>query len=157
MENLIQRIFSRFRNLNLRVLIDDLRHGNVERGRWVRRIVGSSTLCPLAHGWQMGCNLITPEDSVCRATGASNADVLHFVAMWDESRISGATMLAVLESIWEERQADADAVQAVLEDPILRPMSPAEAAYWQAAYDAAEAVPLSAERIQEIVDYAVGR
>ena len=110
--NLIPAIFSRFRDLNLITLIQNLRQGRVARGDWV----DGSKLCPLAHGAPdsrivSGCNDAT--DAVCVQPLAG-----QFLNLWDGELLSDAALLTELNLLWRERRADADAVQGVLTAPV---------------------------------------
>src|SRR5438105_69103 len=46
----VSQVFAHFQNLNLRVLIEDLRRGQVTRGNWSF----ANDLCPLSHGMPNG-------------------------------------------------------------------------------------------------------
>src|SRR5690242_17555738 len=46
----VRQVFAHFQNLNLRVLIEDLRRGQVTRGNWAF----ADDLCPMAHGMPSG-------------------------------------------------------------------------------------------------------
>ncbi|MCI0684496.1 MAG: hypothetical protein L0Y71_20480 [Gemmataceae bacterium] len=113
MNALIPAIFSRFRDLNLITLIQNLRLGRAARGDWLV----NGNLCPLAHG--------LPDSQV--AAGAcddlvdalcGNAPVRQFLTMWDGELLSDADLLTELCILWRERRDDADAVQGVLTAPL---------------------------------------
>jgi hypothetical protein len=117
-------VFGHFQNLNLLVLLQDVREGRTARQAWLS--VGS-LLCPVAHGMpgdvqvqtlqalgqtaelHVGCNY------AARHMSADPEAVLQFVSSWDADALSNDTLLCVLEEIWRERLADAEAVQELLQ------------------------------------------
>jgi len=110
---LIPAIFSRFRDLNLITLIQNLRQGRVARGDWLR----DGRLCPLAHGF--------PDGRVATGACDDTADAVcvqpllsQFLNLWDGELLSDAALLTELCILWRERRADADAVQGVLTAPL---------------------------------------
>jgi hypothetical protein len=118
----IHRVFGHFQNLNLLVLLEDLRAGHTAHGAWIR----GDSLCPLAHGMPDG-QLVsdlqylahTAEmDRSCRYAarhlGATPEQLLQFIGRWDENALTADWLIRQLESLWAERLADADAVQSVL-------------------------------------------
>jgi hypothetical protein len=119
----IRSIFSRFQNLNLLALMHDLADDQVARRSWS----SAGVLCPVAHGLaegkqvqqltelgqaadlQAGCGYAAGQ------LGAEPAEVLRFVHYWDEGLVRSATLLQELRDLWQERLADACAVQDVLQ------------------------------------------
>jgi hypothetical protein len=118
----VRQVFTHFQNLNLRVLIDDLRRGQVTRGNWSF----AEDLCPVAHGLPSGqavgllryLSQAADLPRACRQaaeeTGVPPRYIERFVLSWDSGTMSPEWLLGQLEAIWAERQADADAVQCVL-------------------------------------------
>jgi len=116
-----RNLFARFQNLNLLVLIQDLRRGLIGRGNWL----AGARLCPVAHGMADGAavdhleylNYARNLDAACafaaRELGMSDAEVSDFVHCWDEAPAIG-WLLDELEQMWEERLQDAEAMQDVL-------------------------------------------
>ena len=114
-------LFARFQNLNLLVLIQDLRRGLAARGNWL----SLDRLCPVAHGMADGAkvehleylnharNFHTACDFAARELAISGDAVSDFVRRWDDSPAT-TWLLDELEQIWLERLADAEAVQSVL-------------------------------------------
>jgi hypothetical protein len=125
-----RQVFSHFQNLNLRVLIDNLRFGQVTRGNWSF----ADDLCPVAHGMPTGHSVgllryLSQAVDLPRAcyqaaeeTGVPSRFIERFVLSWDSGAMSPEWLLGQLEAIWAERLADADAVQCVLADsaPLLQ-------------------------------------
>jgi hypothetical protein len=120
---LVRTLFGRFQNLNLLVLREDLRRGDVAHGDWA----SIGTLCPLAHGLSAGrlvgelrrlSQAINLEEACCAAAkclGVLPIEVYHFVREWDDSGRLGVARLAQrLDELWAERLADADCVQDIL-------------------------------------------
>ena len=120
--SIVRQVFSHFQNLNLRVLIEDLRRGRVTRGNWSF----ADDLCPVAHGLPSGQTVKSLRylsqavdlPRACRQA-AQDMGVLprfleRFVLSWDAGGMSHEWLLDQLESIWNERQADADAVQNII-------------------------------------------
>ena len=116
-------VFDYFQNLNLLVLLEDLRHGQTARGSWIT----GSLLCPIAHGLgdaeivadmrylQEAAPLPRSCDYAARRLGADPESVYRFVIDWDRGRIAPERLREQLEAIWRERVEDAAAVQEVLE------------------------------------------
>jgi len=119
---MVRQVFSHFQNLNLRVLIEDLRRGLVTRGNWSFE----DDLCPVAHGLTSGATVkvlryLSQAVDLPRACqraaqemGVPPRFLERFVLSWDTGGISQEWLLEQLEGIWSERQADADAVQIVI-------------------------------------------
>jgi hypothetical protein len=120
---LIQSVFGHFQNLNLLVLIDDLRRDRITRRAWA----SGRDLCPVAHGMPLGqlvsdlryfgqipAKLERACDYAARQLGADPAEVYQFVELWDSNTFSSTWLLWQLKLIWRERRADADAVQKVI-------------------------------------------
>jgi hypothetical protein len=123
----VRQVFAHFQNLNLRVLMEDLRRGLVTRGNWSF----VDDLCPVAHGMPTGqtvgllrylsqaidlpraCRLAAQE------TGVPARYIERFVISWDCGDMSAEWLLAQLQMIWAERLADADAVQGLVSHPRL--------------------------------------
>ena len=118
----VREVFAHFQNLNLRVLMEDLRRGLVYRGDWAF----DNHLCPVAHGLAGGQSvsllryLSQAVDlqhacwSAADGLGAPPGAIERFVDIWDGGSISHEWLLAELEAIWRERQEDADAMQEFL-------------------------------------------
>src|SRR5260370_33955823 len=121
----IQGVFGHFQNLNLLVLLDDLRCERVTHHTWST----GKNLCPVAHGMPSGqlvsdlrylgqtAKLERACDYAARHLAGRRADpatVHRFVELWDSHTFSTTWLLWQLKLIWRERQADADAVQEVL-------------------------------------------
>src|SRR5262249_55416056 len=116
-------VFGHFENLNLLALIEDLRAGRTARSAWL----SGSLLCPVAHGLPRGQHVRdllalgqTDElgagcDFAARQLRADPDDVLRFVRAWDEDALDTRSLLRQLVELWDERRADADAVQCVLD------------------------------------------
>ena len=119
---IIQSVFGHFQNLNLLVLLDDLRRERVTHDAWA----AGKLLCPIAHGMPFGqlvsdlrylgqtAKLERACDYAARQLGADPANVHRFVELWDSHTFSTDWLLEQLERMWQERQADADAVQEVI-------------------------------------------
>jgi hypothetical protein len=119
----VQAVFGHFQNLNLLALLHDLRAGRTAHQAWL----SGSLLCPVAHGLPTGsqvrelsamgqaAELSQGCKFAARLLGACPHDVLRFVRFWDEGEVRGPGLLRQLEEVWEERLADAEAVQEVLE------------------------------------------
>jgi hypothetical protein len=120
----IHSVFGHFQNLNLLVLLDDLRRERVTHDAWST----GKHLCPVAHGMPFGqmvsdlcylgqtAKLARACDYAARQLGADPASVRRFVELWDAHLISPDWLLWQLESMWNERQADADAVQEIISE-----------------------------------------
>jgi hypothetical protein len=119
---ILQGVFGHFQNLNLLVLLDDLRRERVTHNAWA----AGKLLCPIAHGMPFGqlvsdlrylgqtAKLERACDYAARQLGAEPANVRRFVDLWDSHTFSTNWLLCQLEHVWHERQADADAVQEVI-------------------------------------------
>ena len=118
----VRQVFMRFQNLNLRVLIEDLRHGTISRGNWSF----GDDLCPLAHGLPNGHTVgvlryLSQAVDLPRACRHAAEDlgvpprfIERFVLGWDDGGMSQQWLLDQLEAIWSERLADAEVVQAII-------------------------------------------
>jgi hypothetical protein len=120
----IRNVFGHFQNLNLLVLLENLRSGRTAQRAWS----SGALLCPVAHGlpagqqvrdlrilgqaaeWGQDC------DYAARCLGADPAAVLRFVRLWDEHVRAPGWLLRKLSELWEERLADAWAVQEMLQE-----------------------------------------
>jgi hypothetical protein len=129
-------LFARFQNVNLLALMRDLEEGRVIRNSWVR----DGRMCPISHGvcvvGEDDCLLVSS-----RGLGKRWLDIHGFTSEWDwdvrptkdvgvlfdpdPNRVEA--LQALLQSIWDERLADADAVQQAIEKPVYGP-SPLAAA-----------------------------
>jgi hypothetical protein len=119
---MVRQVFTHFQNLNLRVLIEDLRRGQVTRGNWSF----GDDLCPAAHGLASGQTVSVLRylsqavdlPRACRQAaqeiGVPPRFLERFVLNWDSGGMSQEWLLVQLEEIWNERQADADAVQGLI-------------------------------------------
>ena len=119
---IIYGVFGHFQNLNLVVLMDDLRTGRAAKGAWAR----GTDLCPVAHGMPAGqivselrflgqsAELTRGCDYAARHLGAEPIRVYQFVDLWDAHAYSHDWLLRQLQELWQERLSDADAVQEVL-------------------------------------------
>jgi hypothetical protein len=118
----IREVFAHFQNLNLLVLLQDLRDGRTARRAWSEGML----LCPVAHGLPDGrrvreLNILRQVsdlghgcDRAARHLGAAPAAVLRFVRSWDDEALGRDWLLRQLEELWAERLADAEAVQELL-------------------------------------------
>lgn len=122
-------IFSRFENLNLLILMEDLRRGMVSRTFWVQP--ETKNMCPIAHGskGRLKESLSIEElrlnpDASLATTNCELANIpLHigekFYRLWDDvdddnnPLMADRELLAILTDIYNERLADADVVQGV--------------------------------------------
>lgn len=110
-------LFERFQNLNLIVLIEDLRRKHVAIRQWVERTPDGRVLCPLWHG-SSGCYV--PAENPWAVLGyeygihQASYDARNFVSSWDRRFISPNHLEDVLLDILRERLEDADAVQDML-------------------------------------------
>lgn len=133
----ILAVFGYFQNLNLLALLEDLRTGRAARRYWFN----GENLCPVAHGLPAGNHvdkLSAPGpndvleyvrcDYAARYLSADPKAVLHFVRAWDEGGLSADWLLAQLQELWEERLADAVAVQALLQGKSVIQEAPEEIA-----------------------------
>jgi hypothetical protein len=117
-------VFGHFQNLNLLALLHDLRDGRTARHAWH----SGSLLCPVAHGLPAGgqvrelsvlgqsADLSVGCQFAARLLGAEPGAVLRFVRFWDEGAVSPAWLLRQLEEVWQERLADARALQRLLQE-----------------------------------------
>jgi hypothetical protein len=122
----IRDVFGHFQNLNLLVLLHDLRCQEAARNAWST----GTLLCPLAHGLPDGHDVrelkvlgqaADLEDSCAYAAlrlGARPQPVLRFVRSWDDETLGHERLLRALEELWEERLADAEAMQQVLRSEV---------------------------------------
>lgn len=123
----IQAVFGHFQNLNLLALLHDLRAGLTARQAWQ----SGSLLCPVAHGLPAGpqvrqLNALGQSAALsagchfaAQLLGAEPDAVRRFVHCWDEGLVSREWLLGQLEGVWEERLADAEALQGLLQaEPI---------------------------------------
>jgi hypothetical protein len=110
--DLTRTIFGTFRDLNLITLIQDLRQGRVARSAWIEE----GRLCPLAHGFRGGLNTVglCDDGKIDLMLGLEHELTESFMTEWDGGRLQDADLLAELLTLWRERLADNDAVQAVL-------------------------------------------
>jgi len=120
---IIEGVFGHFQNLNLLVLIDDLRRERVTNNAWTN----GKLLCPVSHGMPFGqlvsdlgylgqtAKLGRACDYAARQLGADPANVHHFVELWDSHTFSTTWLLWQLKLMWRERQVDADAVQEIIQ------------------------------------------
>jgi hypothetical protein len=119
----IRGVFGHFQNLNLLVLLHDLRSGRTAHGAWS----AGTRLCPVAQGMPVGQvvgdlqflgQAAEPERAcayAARHLGADPACVYRFVELWDANAFVPWWLLRQLEDLWEERRVDADAVQELLQ------------------------------------------
>jgi hypothetical protein len=119
----VYSVFGHFQNLNLLALLQDLRAGRTARQAWL----SGSLLCPVAHGLPHGAqvqrlralgqaaDLGAGCDFAARHLGAEPDAVLRFVRSWDDEILSSDALLCQLEELWQERLADARAVQELLQ------------------------------------------
>jgi hypothetical protein len=150
----IREVFGHFQNLNLLALLHDLRRRETIRQAWT----SGGWLCPVAHGLAGGCQVrelsaLGQADDLgdgcayaARQLGAKPQAVLRFVRSWDEQVLDNDRLLGQLEELWEERVADAEAVQEML----LRPCHDAELSW-------AEKLGLSADRDERVHQPAFDR
>jgi hypothetical protein len=121
----IRSVFDYFQNLNLLVLVEDLRQGQTARRAWYTR----GQLCPVAHGLPAEQQVREASSAdlepghlnracifAARILGAKPEEVVHFVECWDLDRISDNELREQLEQIWHERLADAELMQEFLAD-----------------------------------------
>jgi hypothetical protein len=120
----IREVFGRFHNLNLLALLQDLDMGSTAREDWATT---GKLLCPVAHGLASGsqvrevnilgefANLQRACGYAAQCLGADSGAVVRFVRSWDDQTLSSDVLLCHLEEMWQERLADAEAVQEVLQ------------------------------------------
>jgi hypothetical protein len=119
----IREVFGRFHNLNLLVLLHDLRADRAAREDWS---TATKLLCPVAHGLASGAqvrevNILGEFANLQKACGyaagclgADAGAVVRFVRSWDDQTLGPDVLLRHLEDMWEERRADAETIQEVL-------------------------------------------
>lgn len=131
---IIRDIFGHFQNLNLLSLLHDLRQDRTVRQTWA----SGRLLCPVAHGLADGqqvqrlrvlgqiAELGQGCDLAARQLGADPVAVFRFVRSWDAEEISRDWLWQQLNELWQERLADAEAVQELLQvsSPIRDPGCP---------------------------------
>jgi hypothetical protein len=117
----LHEIFARFQNLNLLILIQDLRRHLCTSGDWET----DNELCPVAHGMPDGATVhhlkyLSQSVNLERACGYAatvlgtyGEAVRRFVDLWDAYPYPH-WLLHVLEKIWHERSEDAAAAQGVM-------------------------------------------
>jgi hypothetical protein len=120
---IIHGVFGHFQNLNLLALLHDLRSGHTTRGRWF----SGTDLCPVAHGMPVGrlvselhflgqtAALERGCDYAARHLGADAGSVRRFVELWDTRTFSRSWLLRQIKDLWQERLADAETMQEILE------------------------------------------
>jgi hypothetical protein len=118
----VRAVFGHFQNLNLLALVQDLHAGRAARRGWS----SGTLLCPVAHGLPagrevralnalgQGAILAQDCDYAARCLGAEADAVQRFVRSWDEETLGEEGLLRQLQELWEERLADAVAVQELL-------------------------------------------
>lgn len=121
----VRDIFGYFENLNLLVLLEDLRMERAARQGWSR----GKQLCPIAHGLPTGflireltrlgqsADLARGCDHAARHLGANSSAIQRFISLWDEGSISPNWLLHQLEELWGERLENACAVQELICEP----------------------------------------
>jgi hypothetical protein len=119
----IRAVFGHFQNLNLLALLQDLHGERTARQAWS----SGTQLCPVAHGLPAGrhvrevtilgqaADLIHGCDYAARHLGADPGAVFRFVRSWDDQVLGRDWLVQQLEELWEERLADAEALQEVLQ------------------------------------------
>jgi hypothetical protein len=125
----IRGVFGHFQNLNLLTLLQDLHSGRTARQAWST----GALLCPVAHGLPTGQQVrelvllgqTTDLGHGChraaRHLGAHPTTVLRFVRSWDEGFFGPDRLLQQLQELWQERVADAEAMQELLQgNPVTR-------------------------------------
>ena len=113
----LNNIFSRFQNLNLLALINNLQKDHVSRGLWIRQADKEpSTMCPLAHGtYPLTVNIGDRCENAAQRLSLSLSTILRFIGQWDGEKLARFRLLFVLEDIWKERLEDAETLQEVLQ------------------------------------------
>jgi hypothetical protein len=121
---IIHGVFGHFQNLNLLALLADLRSGQTVRGAWS----SGTLLCPVAHGMPVGrlvselrflgqaAELERACDYAARQLGADPEYVLRFVELWDSNGYLEGWLLRQLDDLWQERLADAEVMQEMLQE-----------------------------------------
>lgn len=124
-DKMIRDVFGHFQNLNLLALLHDLQQDRTARRTWAN----GRLLCPVAHGLPAGqqvqrlsvlgqiAELGQGCDLAARLLGTEPAAVLRFVRSWDAEEFSRSWLWQQLNELWQERLADAEAVQEVLQQP----------------------------------------
>src|SRR6516164_2919312 len=124
---IIRDVFGHFQNLNLLALLHDLQQGRTARRAWS----SDRLLCPVAHGLPAGeqiqrlsvlgqiAELGQSCDLAARLLGADPAAVQRFVYSWDDGAFSRRWLWKQLNELWQERLADAEAVQELLQQPVV--------------------------------------
>lgn len=119
----IREVFGHFQNLNLLALLHDLRSRSTARQAWST----GTLLCPVAHGLPAGqqvrelsvlgqaAELADGCEYAARWLGAPPAAVLRFVRSWDDGVLDRERLLGQLEELWQERLADAEVMQELLQ------------------------------------------
>jgi hypothetical protein len=119
----IREVFGHFQNLNLLVLIQDLRSREIARHGWST----GTSLCPVAHGLPAGeqvrqltvlgqtADLDDGCEYAARHLGADPRAVLRFVRAWDEQGLEPTRLLQQLDELWYERLTDAQVMQDLLD------------------------------------------
>jgi hypothetical protein len=119
----IQSVFGHFQNLNLLVLLQDLRFNRLARHAWQ----DDPLLCPIAHGLPAGrqvqeLNVMGQAADLsegclhaARLPGADPGAILRFVQFWDQEHINSNSLWRQLDQMWAERLADARALQEFLQ------------------------------------------
>jgi hypothetical protein len=122
---IIRDVFGHFQNLNLLALLHDLQQDRIARQAWTH----GGLLCPIAHGLPAGqqvqrlsvlgqiAELGQGCDLAARLLGADPAAVLRFVRSWDAEAFRRSWLWRQLDELWQERLADAEAVQEMLQQP----------------------------------------
>jgi hypothetical protein len=122
---IVDHVFGQFHNLNLLALIQDLRQGRTARGDWSQ----GRGLCPVAHGVSNGeaVQLLKYASQACdvnrvcyvaaRELRVPPVTLQQFITLWDSNWLGSHWLLESLKEILAERQADADAIQEILEPP----------------------------------------
>jgi hypothetical protein len=121
-EPIVRDVFGHFQNLNLLALLFDLDQDRTARQTWS----SGTLLCPVAHGLPTGRQVQQLSilgqltglghgcDVAARHLGADPAAVLRFVRSWDADALGRTWLLQQLFALWQERLADAEAVQELL-------------------------------------------
>src|SRR5437764_10619974 len=111
----VRDVFGHFQNLNLLVLIQDLRAGRTTRKAWL----SGSLLCPVAHGLGNGrqvrelailgqaAALNQGCEQAAHRLGADARAILRFVSSWDDEELGRESLLQQLFELWDERLQDA--------------------------------------------------
>jgi hypothetical protein len=128
---IIRDVFGHFQNLNLLALLHDLQQDRTARKSWAN----GRRLCPIAHGLPAGqqvqrlsvlgqiVELAQGCDVAARLIGAEPIAVFRFVRSWDAEEVSRYWLWQQLNELWQERLADAEAVQELLQPSVVGSMS----------------------------------